>query len=191
VATENCDELRVVFVSLNQQKGQCFAVVPNLESFHVHPLVRPSAHVNPTSRSDLVIYRTEPFQFKSRYHRIQQPTDILLAPPRFQQETKVFYQYLRNYLSAVDTTLQELSGILSKIAIDNQVIIMMCNYGQAVLLNNFICTAQSREINLSNLIVFTTDQETTDLVTSYGLTAYYDQEVRKWARRKLLLVLGV
>jgi hypothetical protein len=178
VATENCDELRVVFVSQHRQMRQCLAIVPNLESFHVHPLVRPSMFADPTRRTDLLVNHTQPFQFKSRYHRIQMPSEALLPPPRFQQETKVFFNYLKNYLNAVDTVLQELRTILSNIAIDNQVIIMMCNYGQAVLLNNFICTAQARNINLSNLIVFTTDQETTDLVTSFGLTAYFDQGVR-------------
>lgn len=178
VATENCDELRVVFISLGRpEMRQCLALVPNLESFHVHPLVRPSTYENPPSRDKLIIHRTQPFQFKSRYYRMQIPTDDLRPPPRFEQETRVFLKYLQNYLLAVDTVLGELRTILSKIAIDNQVIVMFCNYGQAVLLNNFICTAQARNINLSNLIVFTTDQETTDMVASYGLTAYYDQGV--------------
>jgi hypothetical protein len=179
VATENCDELRVVFIGLGLPKiRQCLALVPNLESFHVHPLVRPSRFENPPSRDKLIINRTEPFLFKSRYYRMDIPTDgSLRRPPRFEQESKPFLKYLQKYLLAVDTVLEELRTILSKIAIDNQVIVMFCNYGQAVLLNNFICTAQARNINLSNLIVFTTDQETTDLVTSYGLTAYYDQGV--------------
>ncbi len=178
IATENCDELRVVFFSLDRpQMRQCFALVPNLESFHVHPLVRPSRFENPSSRDKLIINRTQPFQFKSRYYRMQIPTDDLRPPPRFQEETKVFFNYLQKYLLAVDTVLEELRPILSKIAIDNQVVVTFTNYGQAVLLNNFICTAQARNINLSNLIVFTTDQETTDMVASYGLTAYYDQGV--------------
>ena len=175
-ATENCDELRVVLITLNQQVRQCLAIVPNIESFHVHPLVRPSMLADP---STLIVNRTQPFQFKSRYHRMQMPSSALLPPPRFEQETKLFFKYLQNYLNSVDTVLQELRAILPNIAIDNQVVIMMCNYGQAVLLNNFICTAQARNINLSNLIVFTTDQETTDLVTSFGLTTYYDQGVRE------------
>ena len=55
---------------------------------------------------------------------------------------------------------------------------MLCNHGQSVLLINFVCSARARNIDLSNLLVFTTDLETTDLVTSLGLTAYYDQGVR-------------
>lgn len=177
IATENCDELRVVFISQHRQMKQCFALVPNLESFHVYPIVRPSMYEDPSKRSNLIVNHTQPFQFKSRYHRIQVPSENLLPPPQFQEDTTVFFKYLRRYLNSVDTVLQELDRILSKIAIDNQVIIMLCNYGQAVLLNNFFCSAQMRNINLSNLIVFTTDQEATDLVTAFGLTAYYDQGV--------------
>ena len=52
---------------------------------------------------------------------------------------------------------------------------MVCNFGQAELLMNFVCSAKSRGLDVSNILVFTTDQETTDLVTALGLTAYYDQ----------------
>ena len=189
IATENCDELRVVFISQHRQMKQCFALVPNLESFHVYPIVRPSMYEDPSKQSNVIVNHEQPFQFKSRYHRIQVPTGDLLPPPRFQQDTTLFFKYLRRYLNAVDTVLQELDSILSKIAIDNQVIVMLCNYGQAVLLNNFICSAQVRHINLSNLIVFTTDQETTDLVTAFGLTAYYDQGVRAFSIRLIYHIM--
>ena len=181
VATENCGEMRVVFISQHRQLKQCIAIVPNLDSFHVYPLVQPTMFEDPSKRNNLIVNHTQAFQFKSRYHRVQLPNDVLIQPPRFQEETTVFFKYLRNYLNVVDAVLQELRTILSKIAMEYQVIIMMCNYGQAVLLNNFICNAQSRNINLSNLIVFTTDQETTDLVTSFGLTAFYDQGVRAFS----------
>jgi hypothetical protein len=176
-ATENCDQLHVVFtVPETALLRQCIAIVPNHESFHVHQLSRPSEFAN-GQRSNLVINRTSPFQLVSRYHRLHIP-DPLYPTPRFEQQTLPFFDYLRHYVSVVDVVLDELRVILSKIAINNQLVVMLCNHGQSVLLSNFICSAKARNLELSNVIVFTTDQETTDLVTALGLTAYYDKGVR-------------
>jgi hypothetical protein len=177
-ATENCDQLHVVFTATETSNlRQCMAIVPNHESFHVHQLTRPSEFAD-EKRLDVIVNRTAPLQFVSRYHRLNVPEPLYPAP-RFDKETKPFFDSLRNYLRVVDTVLDELRVILSKIAINNQVVVMLCNHGQSVLLSNFICSAKARNLELSNVIVFTTDQETTDLVTALGLTAYYDQGVSK------------
>jgi hypothetical protein len=176
-ATENCDQLHVVFTSSEtKDRRQCIALVPNHESYHVHVLARPSNFTD-NEKSGVNVYRNEPYQMVSRYHRVNPPA-LMYQTPRFEEDTKPFFEYLRIYLSVVDTVLNELRIILSKIALNNQVVVMLCNHGQSVLLSNFICAAKARNLELSNVIVFTTDQETTDLVTSFGLTAYYDQGVR-------------
>lgn len=43
---------------------------------------------------------------------------------------------------------------------------------------NFVCAARSRGFDISNIIVFTTDKETTELAESLGLATYYDHRVR-------------
>ena len=42
---------------------------------------------------------------------------------------------------------------------------------------NFVCAARSRGFDISNIIVFTTDKETTELAESLGLATYYDHRV--------------
>ena len=85
---------------------------------------------------------------------------------------------LSRYFDTVDEVLAELKPKLESIAIQNTVIVMVCNFGQSELLMNFVCSATKNNLDTRNIIVFTTDQETTDLVEALGLTAFYDERVR-------------
>jgi hypothetical protein len=51
----------------------------------------------------------------------------------------------------------------------------VCNFGQSQLLLNFACAARARGLDVSNVLVFATDQETKDLAESVGLTAFFDK----------------
>jgi hypothetical protein len=77
----------------------------------------------------------------------------------------------------------ELEPILKEIAIQKTIIVMVCNFGQSELLMNFVCSAKARNLDIRNILVFTTDQETADLAESIGLRAYYDHIVRTWQAR--------
>ena len=82
------------------------------------------------------------------------------------------------YLKNLDTVVEELEPILSSIAIDNTVIVLVCNFGQSELLVNFVCSSHARGFDISNVIVFSTDQETHDLAQGLGLASYFDHRVR-------------
>ena len=98
-------------------------------------------------------------------------------PPNAVQQNKMM-ELLSLYLKNLEDVKAELSEILKRIAVDNTVIVMVCNFGQSELLVNFVCAAHARGFDISNVIVFTTDQETDDLARGLGLTTYYDHRVR-------------
>jgi hypothetical protein len=53
----------------------------------------------------------------------------------------------------------------------------VCNFGQSELLLNFACNARAKGLDIGNVLVFATDQETKTLAESVGLTAYFDERV--------------
>ena len=56
---------------------------------------------------------------------------------------------------------------------------MVCNLGQSVLLQNFVCHAMANGLLLPNIIVFATDKETYEIAKGLGLAAFYDEAVRE------------
>lgn len=81
------------------------------------------------------------------------------------------------YLQNLKDMQRELKTTLSKIAVDNNVVVMTVNKGQSELLINFVCSAQSRGFDLKNVIVFPTDQFSKDIAESLGLATFYHAEV--------------
>jgi hypothetical protein len=173
-ATENCDQLNIVLTQPGNNRRQCVAILPEYESFYVQKLMR--TETNSFGKKIAVTNVSVPFQYVSRFQRLGDQEELYPIPQR--DQTRRHWSMLQKYFASVDVVLDELKAILSKISINNTVIVMVCNYGHSALLSNFICSAQARNLDISNLIVFATDQETADLVASYGLTAYYDQAVR-------------
>ena len=43
---------------------------------------------------------------------------------------------------------------------------------------NFVCSAKARNLDLSPILVFATDEETKELAEGLGLTAFFDKTVR-------------
>jgi len=102
-------------------------------------------------------------------------------PPKHDKHTKMAWKMLETYLDSIDDIIQELTPIVDKIAIDNTIVVMVCNFGQSQLLANFACSAKSKGIDVSNVLVFATDQETKDLAEAVGLTAFFEKRVRTTA----------
>ncbi len=87
-------------------------------------------------------------------------------------------EFLLNYLTNLEKIQDELSMILHKIAINNAVIVSTVNKGQSELLINFVCSARSRGLDISNLIIFPTDLYSKELAESMGLATFYSHEVK-------------
>jgi len=168
-AVENCQYLNVLLTD-HGNRQQCIAIVPQYESYHLQKWMRVDKHGKLDGASDL--------QLVSR--GLQSNGVDQFDPPDLKHDTRKHWHMLERYFANVDEVLAELEPILQKIAVQNTVIVMVCNFGQSELLMNFVCAAKSRGFDISNVIVFTTDKETTELAEALGLSAYYDHRVRSY-----------
>jgi hypothetical protein len=166
-ALKNCQYVNVLLTHHSPDRSQCIAIVPQYESYHLQKWMR----VDTTGKLD----KTLPLQMVSRGHQSNGRDQF--KPPEL-SDTRKNWDMLAGYLQSIDAVLAELKPILEGIAVKNTVIVMVCNFGQAELLMNFVCSAKARGHDISNILVFATDQETTDLAESIGLTAYFDKRVR-------------
>ena len=71
--------------------------------------------------------------------------------------------------------LDELRQISKKEAKNNTIIVITCNMGQYEILMNLAWSAKARGIRLENVLVFPTDEETTNIYQGLGLDTFYDQ----------------
>jgi hypothetical protein len=166
-AVEHCEYMNIVLTD-HGRRNQCIVIMPQYESYHLQKWMRINANGQLDPAMDL--------QLVSRGHTDRGRDNF--APPELEDHTRPHWTMLARYFATVDEVLAELRPILERIARQNTVIVMVCNYGQSELLMNFVCAAQRRNLDLSNIIVFTTDEETTDIATALGLATYYDTRVR-------------
>uniref|UniRef100_A0A6U6D339 Nucleotide-diphospho-sugar transferase domain-containing protein n=1 Tax=Odontella aurita TaxID=265563 RepID=A0A6U6D339_9STRA len=170
-ATNNCVEMNVVFTE--SPRGSldlmCLAIVPNYQSHHVQRWAREVSN----SHGDKVPNMNKPMAPIGRGTVWKTQKNDMALPTR--DNIKRHWKALSDYMRFFDDILAELGPIAEKIAIDNTIIVMTCNLGQSDLLMNFVCTAKSRGINLGNVLVFPTDEETQILAEGLGLATYYDE----------------
>jgi hypothetical protein len=164
-AIEHCDYMNIVLTD-HGRRNQCLVIVPQYESFHIQKWMRIDTHGKLNSELDL--------RMVSRGHTDKGRDNF--APP-YLEHTRQHWTMLSRYFDTVDAVLAELQPKLESIALHNTVIVMVCNFGQSELLINFVCSATKNNIDIRNIIVFTTDQETTDIAEALGLTAFYDERV--------------
>ena len=93
------------------------------------------------------------------------------------KETSKYWNVLTDYLSRLPSTLDRLKPIAERAASGHRsgrraVVVMVCNYGQSGLLFNFVCSARSRGIDLSNVLLFATDGKVADLARSLNLHVF-------------------
>lgn len=165
-ALDNCEMMHIALVDHGTRK-QCLAIIPQYESFHLQKWMR----IN--SKGEL--NKDVDFQMVSRGHKTNGQNEF--DPPDLNDARK-HWKMLQQYFDNVDDVLSELKPLLAKIAKQNTVIVMVVNFGQSELLINFVCAARNRNMDISNVIVFTTDQESTDIANGMGLTTYFDKRVR-------------
>jgi Nucleotide-diphospho-sugar transferase len=169
-AIQNCLRVKVVLTP-PKQKGECLALVGQWESFHLHNFMRIPViphGVNP--RKD---------QFKAslendlRYVARNQLKDGRVQNTPSINQTMQYYDLLQAYLHELPTTLDRLRPLAMQASLyKNTVVVLVCNWGQAELLFNFVCHAQSRGISLDSILVFCTDADTLELAQSLQLHAF-------------------
>ena len=93
---------------------------------------------------------------------------------------QVHREILLTYLTNLEQIKVELNKILYKIAIERTVIVSTVNKGQSDLLINFVCSARSRGLDISNMIIFPTDLHSKAIAESMGLATFYSEEVNHY-----------
>lgn len=164
--TQNCQTLHVV--STKSALQQCVALVPQYESFHVDRWMR--IEQNSKLNNELPLVQVGRGQQSNGVNQFETPS---------QRATKVHQQHLQTYLENASSALERLRPLLKKVAIDNTIVVIIGNRGHTDLLANFVCANRARGLSLEGIVVFCTDQETCDIATALGMTAYYDNKVRR------------
>lgn len=167
-ATENCHSMKLVFTE-TKKKNECLAIVGQWESYHIYKYMR----LPPGKDKKVKIDKAHPLRYVSRLHGDKGLQQSIPTPPKVKQYDETLVQYL----SSLDSVLEELKPIAQKAARDDTIIVMVCNHGQSELLMNFACSSRARGLDLSQVLVFATDVETKELAEGLGLLAFYDKSV--------------
>jgi hypothetical protein len=164
-AVQNCDYLNVVLTN-HDKRNQCIAIVPQYESYHIQKWMR----MGPNG-----LDRTKDLEMVSRG---QETNGVNQFEPPTKKDRKANWDILSRYYEAFPNVMKELKPLVEHVAtLHKTVTVMVSNFGQSELLVNFVCSARSRGLDISSVLVFATDLETKALAESLGLTAFYDKRV--------------
>ena len=174
-ATENCDFLNVILTDHNPKRRQCLALMGQYEAFHLQKWMRlPEPNSASGGASGKKLDAAVPLRLVNRG---AQASGRKSSKAPTQQDTIKYWSILSKYLQSLESVLEQLRPIAASAAAvkNNTIVVMVCNFGQSELLMNFICSARSRGIDLSAVLVFATDRETLDLAQALGVKAFYDE----------------
>ena len=189
-AFQNCQTVKLVLTQPTKKiyrrkkkirhDAECLAIMSQWESQHVHKFVPQTASDATNIDSTANVTRPRAWTYAAARPDLQE-----ILPEHVHANNEA----LLTYLAAIPSALQRLEPILEKastgqsIQLDNSssskgsVIVMVCNYGQANLLTNFVCAARARHLSLDRIVVFATDNETQRLATSLGLHVFADDRI--------------
>lgn len=171
-ATRNCQQMNVMLTKLPDNNPQCIAIMANYQSYHIQRWMRlpnSSGGLDPNLPLRLVS-RGDAGNGRKSY-----------KAPR-SEDLRATFDMLRTYLSSLNDVLTELKPIAERVAKDNTIVVMTCNFGQSELLMNFACSAKARGLDLSNVLVFVTDAQTKAIAEGLGLVAFFDETVSQILR---------
>lgn len=160
-ALENCNVLKVILTQPKKER-QCMAIMGQWESYHIHKLMR---------ANDVKVDASLDLTYVARGRK----DDGGMVGSRSGDATHDYWSILVDYLSKLDATIEKLKPIAQKAAGDGEnkaIVVMTCNWGQAALLFNFVCSARSRGLDLSRVLLFATDEQTGELGKSLGLNVF-------------------
>jgi flagellar biosynthesis chaperone FliJ len=192
-ATENCDSLKVIL--LNKELGQCVAIVPQWESYLVHKYLRFKDERLKFNRKLPLISKNYPLRYVSRFHSEKKGGAERDARIPTMSQLQRYLPMLTDYITNLENVLDTLRPILvemmirykklnglDELQVSDQrrkrgqrkkrvrdkyaVVVMVCNYGQSELFLNFICTAKSRGLDISRILLFATDNDMYNLAKS-------------------------
>ena len=184
-ALGNCSTLNVWFLDQGNPSKTCWALVPQFGSYHVQKWRRMNPRI--VGRQEQKLNDQEPLRLAPRNMNVKgnEPYPI----PQW-QHTKTADELYKRYFSSLEQVDRDLKDIVHssvKPFQNSTIVVMVCNEGQMDLLLNFACSATSRGLDLSSILVFAMDEGTLKLCQSLGLAAFYNSNVRTTPILKLTL----
>jgi Nucleotide-diphospho-sugar transferase len=175
-ALKNCQHLNVIYREQSEEIEQCTAVVPQYESYYLHKYLRVSENSSDPKFETVSNDTTSPFplRFVSRFHQLTGLPSYSMEPADYDIAVQS-WAIISKYRANLDDLLADLKPILERIAINNTVVVMVANFGHAELLMNFVCVARTRSLNISNVLVVTTDEAMLDIANDLGVATYFDR----------------
>lgn len=164
-AVQNCDYLNVILTN-HDKRNQCIAIIPQYESYHIQKWMRVGLKGIDSTKDLQLVSRGMQSNGKNQFD-----------PPTKKDRT-ANRDILSRYFEAFPDAMKELKPLVEGVATPHKTVtVMVSNFGQSELLVNFVCSAKSRQLDISSVLVFATDLETKALAESLGLAAYYDKRV--------------
>lgn len=171
-ATRNCQQMNVILTKLPDNNPQCIAIMANYQSYHIQRWMRlPKSSGGLDANLPLRLVSRGDAGNGRKSYKAPRPEDL-----------RATFDMLRTYLSSLTDVLTELKPIAERVAKDNTIVVMTCNFGQSELLMNFACSAKARGLDLSNVLVFVTDAQTKAIAEGLGLVAFFDETVSQILR---------
>lgn len=134
-ATENCDTLNMILLQPGE-RTQCYAMVGQFRGFHIQKFMR-----LPESGP---LDRNEPLRLVNR--GAQASGRLSARVPRTDQ-TEEYWKILSAYLQNLNSTLTELKPYAEKAAVNNTVVVMVCEF-------DFLYLKELYRILYSQLVAF-------------------------------------
>eukprot|EP00980_Cylindrotheca_fusiformis_P002504 scaffold586_cov68-Cylindrotheca_fusiformis.AAC.13 len=164
-ALEHCDYVNVILTDHSAGRNQCWAMIPQYESYHVQKWMRIEDRKPLDSKLPLKLVSRG---MKSNgYNEFDPPTN---------KHIDRNIEMLQNYFKNLPDSLSKLKPLVERVATPNKTVtVMVTNFGQSELLLNHVCAAKSRNLDISSILVFATDVETKELAEGLGLNVFYDE----------------
>ena len=185
LAMENCDTLNTIFTPITTD-NLCHLIIPNFESYHINKYSRMPDFATTRKSKDRIVNHTLPLRHVGRITNPKNGIDEFDLPDLWEnriRKKKGFllqhFDRLKIFLEEVDRILKELKKLLKErnvVRDNNTVVVLTVNAGQSELFANFICSARSRGLDTSNVLVFPTDEESYQLAQGLGVATYFDKE---------------
>jgi len=171
-AVKKCEGLDVVYThNLNRH---CLAIVGNYNS-------RYNGHIFKFQRKGARKKETLQEQLKHPLVPISRGVDVENHGSAFRmpdiEKVEEHWSNLGTYFNAIDHLTSKLEPILQKIHRNKTVIVTVTNAGHKTLLMNFVCSCKARGFEISNLVVFATDEESMHLAEDLGVAVFYDERI--------------
>jgi Nucleotide-diphospho-sugar transferase len=178
-ALSNCESVEIIVRSIPMGFNSCFALMGNADVHFVPTTYRWITKKSLQNEKDA---SNNLFELAGRGMNAMTEYDFL--PIDIEDDTlKSFRKQLIAYLSILDDAVIPLiRPVLEDKATEMEnagktLIITVTNYGQSDLLHNFVCACQANHLDISNFVIFCTDEESLKKATSIGLTAIYHQDL--------------